>query len=241
MSAAGPLGRSAADLRTALRVTAGPEPPAAHAYTWTLAPPRHRRLAEFRVGVVLDHDHAPVSGEVAGLLSDTVDAFGWAGATIVEGWPPGIDPVQDVAAFGFHVQLFFAFQQPAEPFAGLAELIEHEQRRMAARAAWSRYFENVDVFVCPASFTAAFPHDQRPFEQRTITTPEGERPYTNQAFWVAHASLAGLPAVVAPIGRTRSGLPVGAQIIGPLYEDDTAITFAEQLAEVIGGYAPPPV
>jgi len=59
------------------------------------------------------------------------------------------------------------------------------------------------------------------------TTPEGERPHNDQAFWVSHASLPGLPAVAAPIGLTPGGLPVGAQILGPLYEDDTAITFAE--------------
>jgi amidase len=41
--------------------------------------------------------------------------------------------------------------------------------------------------------------------------------------------------------RTPGGLPVGAQIVGPLYEDDTAITFAELLGDVIGGYEPPPV
>jgi amidase len=47
--------------------------------------------------------------------------------------------------------------------------------------------------------------------------------------------------VVAPIGRTPGSLPVGAQIIGPLYEDDTALTFAELLGDVIGGYESPPV
>ncbi len=112
---------------------------------------------------------------------------------------------------------------------------------MAARAAWSRYFDEIDVFLCPANFTPAFAHDSRPFEARTITTPEGERPYTNQPFWISHASLPGQPAVVAPIGRTPGGLPVGVQIIGPLYEDNTAVTFAELLADVIGGYEPPPL
>ena len=58
---------------------------------------------------------------------------------------------------------------------------------------------------------------------------------------MSHASLPGLPAVAAPVGRTLGGLPVGAQILGPLYEDDTAITFAELLAGVIGGYEPPPL
>jgi amidase len=111
---------------------------------------------------------------------------------------------------------------------------------MSARAAWTRYFEDVDVFVCPANFTPAFPHDGRPFDERTIETPDGERPYDDQPFWTAHASLPGLPAVVAPVGRTPGGLPVGAQIIGPMYEDDTPLTFAELLADVVGGYEPPP-
>jgi hypothetical protein len=38
--------------------------------------------------------------------------------------------------------------------------------------------------------------------------------------------------------------PIGLDpdtVFGPLYEDDTAITFAELLGEVIGGYEPPPL
>src|SRR5919106_3948555 len=86
MSAVGPLARSTGDLRTALSVTAGPEDPAAKAYSWSLAPPRHTRLEDFRVGFVLDHQQAPVSSEVSSLLSDTVDALARAGATVIEGW-----------------------------------------------------------------------------------------------------------------------------------------------------------
>lgn len=241
MSAVGPLGRSARDLRTALSVTGGPEGQAGKAYSWALSPARHTRLEDFHVGVVLDHEHAPVSSEVTAPLSNAVDALARAGATVAEGWPDGVDPVRYHESFGFHVQLFFAFQQPGEDFATLSEFIDHENRRMAARAAWNRYFNDIDVFLCPANFTPAFPHDTRPFEQRTIITPEGLRSYHDQTFWVSHASLPGLPAVAAPIGRTPGGLPVGVQIVGPLYEDDTAITFAELLGDVIGGYEPPPV
>jgi amidase len=241
VSAIGPLARSAGDLRVALNATAGAEPPDANAWSWALAPPRHTRLEDFRVGVVLDHDRAPVSSEVTGPLSATVDALARAGATIVEGWPEGVDPLREYESFGFQVQLFFAFQQPGDEIAPLSRVIEEERRRMAARAAWGRYFEGVDVFLCPANFTPAFPHDTRPFDERTIATPEGDRPYDNQPFWTAHASLPGLPAVAAPIGTTPGGLPVGAQILGPLHEDDTAITFAELLADVVGGYERPPL
>ncbi len=241
MSAVGPLGRSPRDLRTALRATAGPENQVAKAYSWALSPPRHTRLEDFRVGVVLDHEHAPVSSEVSAPLSNAVDTLARAGATVVEGWPDGVDPARNYESFGFHVRSFFAFQESGEELAKFSEFVEHENRRMASRAAWNRYFNEIDVFLCPVSFTLAFPHDTRPFEERKIVTPEGERPYNDQSFWISHASLPGLPAMAAPVGRTPGGLPIGVQIVAPLYEDDTAITFAELLADVIGGYEPPPL
>jgi amidase len=88
------------------------------------------------------------------VLSDAVDALARAGATVVEGWSDGIDPVREAESFGFHVQLFFAFQQPpGADLPSLAEVIGHEHRRLAARAAWGAWFGDVDVFLCPASFT----------------------------------------------------------------------------------------
>ena len=234
MANVGPLARAAGDLRTALAATAGPENAA---YSWTLPPPRASHLGDFRVGAVVEN----VSSDVGDVLSAAVGALDSAGVKIVEGWPEELDPAAVADAFGYHVELFLAYSQPGGEFGRLPELIEYEQRRMAVRAAWGRYFREIDVFLCPVNFTPAFPHDPRPFEQRTVPTADGERPYDAQPFWISHASLPGLPAVSAPVGRTADGLPVGAQIIGPLYEDDTAITFAELAAEIVGGYEPPPV
>ena len=239
LPALGPLGRSAADLRVALTATAGPEGAAANAYTWRLATARHSRLDEFRFGVVLDSSQAPVTSEVGAALSDAVDALAGAGVEIVEGWPEGIDPAGVAESFGFHLGLFFAYQQAEQATGTLAAALDHERHRMATRAAWNRYFNQADAFLCPTNFTAAFPHDSRPFEQRTVPTSDGEQPYTDQPFWISHASLPGLPALTAPIGTTTDGLPVGAQIIGPLYEDDTPLTLAELLADEIGGYQRP--
>jgi amidase len=228
LSTIGPLARSAADLRTALTVTGGPAAP----FSWRLQPPRHDRLTDFRVGVVLDHADAPVSSEVGAALSDTIDRLGRSGAKIVEGWPAGVDASEQAEAFGFQVGLFFALQGGTSEFASLAEVAARERRRIALRLTWQRYFEDVDVFVCPASFTTAFLHDDRPFDDRTIITSNGEQRYDAQVFWIAHASLTGLPALSIPIGSTPAGLPVSAQVIGPWHEDDTPITFAERLAEL---------
>jgi amidase len=229
LSVVGPLARSAADLRVALNVTGGPAGPEAEAYSWRLAPSRYECLNGFRVGVVLDHPAAPVTGEVGGALSDAVDAFAKAGATVVPGWPEDVDPVAQGESFGFQVGQFFAFNGGDPGFASLAEVVEQHRRRMAARAAWDRYFEDVDVFLCPAACTVAMP------------TLDGERSYHEMGFWIAPAALAGLPVVSAPVGRAVGGLPVGAQIVGPRHGDDTAITFAERAADVVGGFVAPGV
>ena len=241
MSALGPLGRSIRDLRAALGATAGVESPAASAYTWRLPSPRHTTLRDHKVGLVLDHESAPVSSEVGSVLSDTADALAKSGATVVEGWPDDIDPREDFESFGFHVRLFLAYNDPDNTDFAMGQFIDQERRRMRSRALWGRYFEDVDVFLCPTNFTPAFPHDERPFESRTVETPEGPRSYADQPFWISHASLAGLPALSAPVGQTTSGLPIGIQVVGPLYEDDTALSFAELMADTVGGYQPPPI
>jgi amidase len=59
-------------------------------------------------------------------------------------------------------------------------------------------------------------------------TPRGER------------DASGCPATVAPVGRTRGGLPVGLQIMGPYLEDATPIDIARLMADVVGGFEAPP-
>jgi amidase len=193
-------------------------------------------LPDFRVRYVLDHPAAPVSGDVGDALSDALDKLARAGATLTEGWPDGVDPVADVATFGFHLSLYFAHLGEPTDLA-LADVVEQERRRMSSRQAWQDCLtSDADVFLCPTVSTVAIPHDDRPFAERTVETSRGTLPYRDLPFWIAHASLTGLPALSAPI---PGGLPVGMQVIGPLFEDDTAITFADVAADVIGGYHAP--
>jgi amidase len=122
------------------------------------------------------------------------------------------------------------------------------RRRMAARAAWQDYFRTHDAFLMPTAFVPAFPHDYSvpaprplvgPLDERVIATPKGSRSYLDMLFWVSFATVTGLPATTAPVGLTRSGLPVGIQIIGPYLEDATPIDLAGRLADVTGGFRPP--
>jgi amidase len=53
------------------------------------------------------------------------------------------------------------------------------------------------------------------------------------------ATAPGLPATVIPAGTTTEGLPVGVQLVGPLFEDRTPIRLAELLEGTLGGFRAP--
>jgi amidase len=65
------------------------------------------------------------------------------------------------------------------------------------------------------------------------------QPSTTQMFWAGLSGMANLPSTVAPIGIASDGLPVGVQIVGPMYSDHTCIKFAEILAKEYFGFVPP--
>jgi amidase len=259
----GPLARGTADLRALMQVLGGPEGDEATAYRWSLPPARGARLSDYRIGFALDHAACPVSSEITPVLERAVDALRKAGARLEEGWPPGVDPV---AQYETYLDLFwamFAFQLrddqvdaaralAARPDGSLrarqarvwTALPKHLQaahsRRIAARAAWQQYFRSHDAFLLPTAFVPAFPHDHNVAGPRRLATPAGLRDYADLFFWISFATLAGLPATTAPVGLTGGGLPVGMQILGPYLEDATSIDVAGRLADVVGGFRPPP-
>jgi amidase len=118
-------------------------------------------------------------------------------------------------------------------------ILLHEQRERL-RAKWADFFERFDVLLCPVTPVPAVRHDHRePMLLRTLDVNGKARPYTDLLAWPGLAGAAHLPASVAPVGRTRDGLPVGVQIVAPYLEDATALAFAAQLEAQLGGFEPP--
>jgi len=260
LAVAGPMARSANDLLAALKVLGGPEGWDAKAWKWELPPARGRTLKDFRVGYVLDDPIASSASDVRVALEKVVESLGRAGAKMKPGWPSGL---QSSALLDTYLYMLFAFEVSMSPPEGQKEQRQkfakmagpaaaealgsfpHWQaqnlRRLGFRARWQAYFDEVDVFLSPVTFTAAFLLDQsEPQDQRVIATVDGPRKYMDGLNWISPGTLTGCPVTVAPAGRTDAGLPVGIQIMGPYWEDATTIAFADLLAKEIGGFAPPP-
>jgi amidase len=255
------MARSARDLDLALRVLGGPQTPAAVAWTWKMPAARHGSLRGVRVGYVFDDPMAPVVPELKPAFENLLRSLEKSGATLRPGWPDGVRPAELNRTYLFLLgAVLFAVEPPEgqpemlkgfgdpkqNPFAAgalssHAEWMRQNLRRFGYRRQWAAYFRNVDVFLSPVTITAAFPHmTEGQFMTRTLATSSGPRAYPDMMNWIPPATLTGCPASVAPIGRTASGLPVGVQIMGPLWEDATPIAFADMLSKEIGGFTPPP-
>ena len=265
LSVAGPMARSADDLRLALEIIAGPSDEEAIAYSWRLPPARASRLQDYRIGFVLDDPACPVTSDGKEVLSRAVDALRNAGVKLEQGWPSGFDPQAHFLTYRYLLSAFFAGglkddeiedmrSQGADPAGGMRAVQARawtdphkrfqaaNRERIGSRAVWQRYFQTHDVFLMPTAFVPAFAHDHsRQADAKMLSTVDGPREYMDMTFWTSFATLAGLPATTAPIGLTSSGLPVGIQILGPYLEDATPIDVAARMADVVGGFAPSPL
>ena len=97
------------------------------------------------------------------------------------------------------------------------------------------------MLLCPVASLPAIAHNQiGEVIERTVVVNGKTQPYSILLRWAGIITYVYLPATSAPIGRTKDGLPVGVQIVGPYLEDRTPIDFAQKLSEVIGGFEPPP-
>jgi amidase len=259
LAVAGPMARSAEDLQAALEILAGPEDPDAKAIRLIFPPPRHTSLRDFRVGFVLEDPEVPVCPETRAVLEQAVRQVERAGATVKEGWPEGFKFRELMECYYFHLGAFsFSMTPPPVREAARRDLDAMPEvfrrgalssfadwqwqnfQRLAYRAAWERYFQDVDVFLSPTTFTAAIRHDLGSAMDRAVEFADGSKHnYWHIVTYICPATLTGCPATTAPVGLTKSGLPVGIQIMGPYAEDSTTIQFAAFLAGEVGGFRPP--
>jgi amidase len=267
LSVIGPMARSAADLALALEVTAGPdELSEGIGYKLTLPPPRHEKLAEYRVLVIDKHPLCPTAASVTAALNGLADRLGKVGCTMLRESAKLPDLAQTGRIYRELLSAFFSADiapetrervdaaakalsaddqsLSAEQVRGLTishpEWIRKSRIRGGLRARWLALFQDVDVVLCPPMPTAAFPHDHSPQFARKLDIDGAQVPYNDQSVWAGIAILNGLPATTIPIGRSESGLPIGAQVIGNYLEDRTTIAFAGLIEREFGGFTPPP-
>jgi amidase len=262
----GPMARSVEDLQLGLAVLAGPGEWDAAAWRLELPSPRQTTLNGYRIAVCADHAFCPVDREIADAIERAAAALGQGGAKVGMATPE----IDFAEAFRVYYRLLAGALSPGLPapqseamavraakaspddqdLAVLfargatrrhAEHLRDVEHRQQQRARWADFFRDWDAFLCPVILTAAFPHDQSSdMGARRLVVNGVERPYFEAICWAGLIGNVRLPSTVVPIGRTKAGLPIGMQVVGPYLEDRTALDIARHVERAVGGFVPPP-
>ncbi len=266
ISVIGPLARSARDLWLALEQISVPDPLDSD-LAISLPPPRGTRLADLRIAVWSHQPGHETDSETVALLDELGRHLEREGAAVSRTARPDFDVTE---AFRLYVTLLDAALSARLPDDALArkrekkaalhpndmstdalfdratdlphrEWLRLNERRHQLRRIWNAFFRQWDVLLCPVIATPALPHMQEgnPWE-RTHTVNGRTIAYQDMLFWPGITCAFHLPATVAPIGLSGTGLPIGVQIVGPLHGDRTTIAVAGLLEKSWRAFVPPP-
>ena len=238
----GPMARSVEDVALLLNVLTGTR-------SSTTADVSGLAVAQF-----VDDD-TPISDDTQAALGAALRALSEAGLVVVDERPQELERAidlwpalfsrasmtqlretygEDEEAAGPVVRAVLAAawrnqEQGADEF---ARALAERERLGEALDTWMK---RTPLVVAPVGSVPAFEHGARRVEVL------GQTISVFRAFGYARAAnVLGLPAVSVPAGRTREGLPLGVQLIGRPFEEESLLAAASIIEAALGGWVRPP-
>ena len=245
ISVSGPIARTASDAALLMTVIAQPDARDGKSL------PRDGRdyvaastggIEGWRVAFSPDLGFMPVDAEIAGIVGQAARRFEALGASVEEVAPPFDDPIHifnaiwsPVIATGLRARfsedqladLGDETREALEEVKGmdLESFVEAERQRDLLAHRMRVFHESYDLLLTP---TAIVP----PFGVEHAFPPDWDRARA----WVWELptfpfNFSRQPAATVPCGFTDAGLPVGLQIVGPIYEDARTLRAARAYQE----------
>ena len=200
-----------------------------------------------RVAYSVDLGVTETAPEVAEVCSRAVNVLEGDGIAVVADHP---DLSDAEAAFDVARALMFATllgdELPQARSILKPELVWNIERGLAldgaairdATAAQGRVFQfaadfmsEYDLLICPAASVLPFPVEERYVGFRAGLPPSD---YYRWLSIAAAVSATTLPVITVPCGRTRTGLPVGMQLIGRPHGELKLFSMASHVEKVLG-------
>jgi aspartyl-tRNA(Asn)/glutamyl-tRNA(Gln) amidotransferase subunit A len=234
----GPLARTAEDCALIIAVITGPDPldpTTAGAPAWN-AKAAKRSPKELKIGLPSRFYVDDLEEDVAAALDDALATCRRIGAKIVKVELPDQALLSAAALVVLAVEATSAhapwLRTRAADYGsqvrnrlenGLAhsavEYLEALRWRGPALAAHLDAIGNVDVIIAPASRSAAPTIESTDFG----AAAQAERAIQAITRFMRPVNYLGLPSLVVPAGQSREGLPIGLQLVGRPFGDETLI------------------
>jgi amidase len=249
----GPMARTVADVRTLFEVTAGPDPGDAHSAPVPVCAVSEEDVKKLRIGILESDALGNATPETTAAVECAATLLREQGFVVETKRLTGLDRA---------IELWWYFFGPV-----VADLIrkgaaghEHEMSPMLReyvalamaeanltydgfldacaerdkiRAEILRQLDEVTILLSPVSSGPAFRHGEGNWR---IGAKENYRDTMRYSQWL---NLAGFPGAVVPFGTSPEGLPIGVQVIGRPYEEETILAVAEAIERGRGPWKAP--
>lgn len=239
----GPMTRTARDAAMMLNVLAGFDP--LDAITADVPVPDYLRacslpVRQYRVGVPRDYFFENLHPDVAEAMERTIDALRPRVKEVREVKLPRFPFVPDgdynVELYHYQKQFFDKTPELYHPWSrellnrmktvGAVPYIETLRRICESRRRIREVFHDLDTLVLPTM------REPAPAIEETVNRTHKRLPSNTSAF-----NRFGVPAITVPCGLSRDGLPIGCQIVGPMWGEDRVLSLACLVEELTGGEA----
>jgi len=199
-------------------------------------------VRHLRIGLSVDLGYAEVDPEVAAAVRNAAKIFEDLGATVEE-----VDPIFPSPLECFNAHWYLAVRRlvtsmPKEDRAlidpGLAELVEDAasitlddyqdaiDERVRLGQTMNAFHDTYDLLLTPTLPIPAFDAEHQ------VADPTRQNRWPDWTPFSYPFNLTGQPACSAPCGFTKSGLPIGLQIVGPRYSEPLVMRAAAAFESV---------
>jgi aspartyl-tRNA(Asn)/glutamyl-tRNA(Gln) amidotransferase subunit A len=244
MDHVGPLARTAAEAAALLKILAGrdtTDDTTSRRSVGDYPAELMARIRGMRLGVQHQWFFEALDPEVAEAVGKGLDKLTSLGATIVEVHLPDLEEV-----LGAHRAIIFSeassFHQPyldkfaarygdeirpllqAGLFLPAVDYLKAQRARRLIRQAWTKVFEPIDALVSPTTPVVA-----TSFGQQSVDVAGGPKALVRAYLDLTLPfNFTGQPALSVPCGFSKSGLPIGMQLVGKPFEESKLLRIAHQ-------------
>ncbi len=252
MDTVGPISRTVEDAAITLQAIAGHDPQ--DPYTWNVPVPDYRAaltgdIGGLKVGVIAERMDAPnLDPEMRDAVTAAIGALGELGASSQEVSIPLAPHAGALSWTMIGVEWASLHRKTFEPnfeqldrnnqirfLTGLVIPAQAYNKAQKVRALLRQEIlsalDEVDVLALPAGIGAAPPVESVPGVQSKEQALAG---LNARISFTGPFNLAGVPAISVPCGFTASGLPLGIQIVGKPFAEETLFRVAHAYEQATG-------
>jgi Asp-tRNA(Asn)/Glu-tRNA(Gln) amidotransferase A subunit family amidase len=252
----GPMARTAGDLKILFEVMQGPDDGDPSAAPVPLRWPGEDDIKSMRIGYFEDDGRTAVTPETRAAVRTAVEALRRAGFQVESFRPEGLEQARQLwwKFFGLAGRMLldpmvrghedelspilaqFLSWTAAEPTPSGQSLLDTWVQRDLLRTQFFSQLQKYPILLCPVASIPAFRHGERcwKIDGKLVR-------YLDAWSYTEWFNLLGSPAVAVPVGESAEGLPIGVQIAGRPWEEESVLAVAAALEAQCGPWRKPPV